>query len=281
MADLSENGCRVGVALACGTGPMTSLYGAVRMGPYLLFGEVAYSEAVASVGGAVLKAKGFRTELSLRFYGPGFRVPFGAGYGYPGTKGGEGASWSIYVRPRKGLYIAGYVDLYRSYRPSPGDRVPIMGSSWTVEGRCHPLRRLKLMLRARRGSSGLEGLRGELTWRPGRYTAFRVRMEKVLGEDVGYALFWEVRTRLSSKFWVECRWTTFDLPQGLRIYELGRGPRGTFPLEVWTDRGCRWYILLRWSHGGHILWFRRGRTLYIDGRRREALQVQWEVSGER
>ena len=254
------------------SGGRGSLYGTFPLGPYTSFWEVADFGGLAWVVGASLRAGVLRTEVLVRRYDPGFRPPYGAGYGYPGRKGGEGVSWGASFRLRKGWYLESYVDLHRSYLPSAGDRLPSGGALWSVEGR-GKIGDLKVRFRAR-GSS----FRGEASWSPEQDLALRCRIERVWGRKVGYSSFWEVKAKVRDGLSLEGRWTTFDLPEGLRIYELEGGPRGDFPLAVWTGRGCRGYILLRWSYKGHDLWLRLGRTFGTCGRTEGSFQVQWEAS---
>jgi len=249
-----------------------SLYGTVPLGPYKFFWEVADSGGLAWVIGMSLRAGVLRAEALVRRYDPSFCSPYGAGYGFPGRKGGEGVSWGAGLRLGRGWYLEGYVDLYRSYLPFAGDRLPSGGALWSVEGR-GKFGGLKVRLRARESS-----FRGETSWRPDRNLTLRCRIEGAWRKEVGYSSFWEVKAKIWDGLSLEGRWTTFDLPEGLRIYELEGGPRGDFPLAVWTGRGCRGYILLRWSYKGHDLWLRIGRTFRTCGRTEGSFQVQWEAS---
>ncbi len=249
-----------------------------------LFGELARSEGVAGVAGAVLSF-GRRTNVAALFrsYSPRFVSLHASGFGERSdTKNERGFYVGAEVEISRGFRLTGYLDHYAFPWRTFSNPLPASGRDILVQCDAAPSRSLRLILRyANKKQESTETSTDSLlrSTRPmvdrhqqklrltailqvgknlrlkGRAEATTVEYALLHRSEKGFLFYQDIQHKLSRSFTLEARLIFFHTDSyDSRVYEYENDLRGVFANLALYGKGRRWYLLMRWRVAD-IIWF--------------------------
>jgi hypothetical protein len=241
-----------------------------------LFGELARSEGVAGVAGAVLSF-GRRTNVAalLRSYSPRFVSLHANGFGERSdTKNERGFYIGAEAEISRGFRLTGYLDHYAFPWRTFSTPLPASGRDILVQCDASLTRTLDLVLRyshkkQESSESSTDSLQRSI--RPmvdrhqqklrltatlqagknlrlkGRAEATTVTYPLLERSEKGFLFYQDIQHKLSRSFTLEARLIFFHTDSyDSRVYEYENDLRGVFANLALYGKGWRWYLLMRW-----------------------------------